>query len=111
MKSQRETTQTSELVSSLLDTATTSTAGRRRTGRPFTVDEESKATPPTFRVHMGRAGQENEKVVRNVAFAMHAILRGAKRQKRGRAARELWWEVRSSKARGMKWTCTSRMAS
>jgi hypothetical protein len=83
----------------------------RRTRRPFTVDEESKATPPTFRLHMGRAGQENEKVVRNVAFAMHAILRGARRQKRGRAVRELGWEVRSSKARGMKWTCTSRMDS
>jgi hypothetical protein len=42
------------------------------------------------------------KWVRNVAFATHAILGGARRQKRGRAVREVGREARSSKTRGRK---------
>jgi hypothetical protein len=50
------------------------------------------------------------KWVRNVAFAMHAILGGARRQNRGRAVREreVGWEARSSKTRGRKRPNTSR---
>jgi hypothetical protein len=44
------------------------------------------------------------KWVRNVAFATHAILGGARRQKRGRAVRE----ARSSKSMGRKRPNTSR---
>jgi hypothetical protein len=81
MKRKRETTPTSELASSPLARATTSTAGRRRTGH-FIVDEDSrilfkkhlkpnvekKAIPPSLRVPKGRAGQENEKVGENRRF-------------------------------------------
>jgi hypothetical protein len=47
------------------------------------------------------------KWVRNVAFATHAILGGARRQKRGRAVREVGREARSSKTRGRKRPNTS----
>jgi hypothetical protein len=50
--------------------------------------------------------------VRNVAFATHAILGGARRQKRGRAVREVLREVgreaKSSMTRGRKSPNTSR---
>jgi hypothetical protein len=49
-------------------------------------------------------GMEMGKWVRNVAFATHAILGGARRQKRDRSVRE----VRSSKTRGRKRPNTSR---
>jgi hypothetical protein len=42
------------------------------------------------------------KWVRNVALATHAILGGARRQKRGRAVREAGREARSSKTSGRK---------
>ena len=45
--------------------------------------------------------------VRNVAFATHAILGGARRQKRGRAVREVGREARRSKSRGRKRPNTS----
>jgi hypothetical protein len=48
------------------------------------------------------------KWVRNVAFATHAILGGARRQTRGRAVREVGREARSSKTRGRKRPSTSR---
>jgi hypothetical protein len=48
------------------------------------------------------------KWVRNVAFATHAILGGARRQKKGRAVREVGREARSSKTRGRKRPTTSR---
>jgi hypothetical protein len=42
------------------------------------------------------------KWLRNVTFATHAILGGVRRQKRGRAVRELGPEARSSNTRGRK---------
>ena len=47
------------------------------------------------------------KWVRNVAFATHAIVGGARRQKRGRVVMELGREARSSKTRGRKRLNTS----
>jgi hypothetical protein len=49
-----------------------------------------------------------EKLVTNVVLATHAILGGARRQKRGRAVREVGREARSSKTRGRKRPNTSR---
>ena len=48
------------------------------------------------------------KWLRNVAFATHAIVGGAMRQKRGRVVREVGREARSSKTRGRKRPNTSR---
>jgi hypothetical protein len=48
------------------------------------------------------------KWVRNVAFATHAVLGGARWQKRGRAVREVGREARSLKTRGRKRPNTSR---
>jgi hypothetical protein len=48
------------------------------------------------------------KWVRSVAKATHAILGGARRQKRGRAVREVGQEARSSKTRGRKRPSTRR---
>jgi hypothetical protein len=56
----------------------------------------------------GLLGMGVRKWVRNVAFATHAILGGARRQKRGRSVTEVGREARRSKTRGRKKPNTSR---